>query len=819
MAENSYVIELTRWNIKNDGSESVNTTNGINNALIWAQNNGYSGCKLPSGIYSVDKDSQLQMVSNMTIDLYGCLIKKETNGYEKYVTISVNKKVNVTILGGVIQGDKVTHDYTSVQGTHEWGKGIEITGSRNTTIDSVEVKESTGYGVAVDFFYNHSYWINLSNLESGTFDAAGNAIVNSNWVRTNIFFSLSEPQIQKQGYFMVCGNGYGVYGNGLDLSKKMVTAFFYDNNSNYLGQLSRRTYEEFHLSVFPAGSTKIKLSYMSNFGDIIDSTTAIRSDIYSKGVNIVNCFIHDCRTLGISGSGQYINIENCEISKNGGTAPGFGIDIEDGYNLNQNITLRNNYFHDNKNGDAVVVSARNVLLELNKFNGAVSLGGSKGENYISQYNEYIGVTGSGTSLTGGDGTFCVFRYDHFTGGQPLLTGNLLYENSVFDEVSFLLQSDNYLVTTFKGCRFNFNKPDQGWSWNMRKGSLEFYQCEFNVNCKYYYFYNEAHFGDSTRNNLTFNNCVINARIPLGGYSVNKLILIGNRFNGTKDNKYQYLDIQSNNVMLSDNVIEGINMNFKGGNGDNSTLTIKDNSISINKTDLNFGPDRNEGIYIRKFDVVFIESNKINVVYNGNSQIRAISIFSEKLVSLKDNFYNSSPTISKIELKGAYRAAGDMVPVPMLVAIIKDNISSKVTEFKDITFISQLSRIVGNETINLDSNYGNDILGTSSSVPTNGVYLTGQKINNSVLKAGGALGWVCLTGGYANNLQWMPNKAYTKGNRINSNGHVYEALNNGTSGVNSPLFPSNPGAAVIDNNITWKEIGLLAIFNTFGIINP
>ncbi|KRE97081.1 hypothetical protein ASG89_29940 [Paenibacillus sp. Soil766] len=819
MAESSYVIELKRWNIRNDGSQAVSTTKGINDALIWAQNNGYSGCKLPSGSYLVDKDSQIQMVSNMTLDLFGCLIKKETNGYQNYVTISVTNKANATILGGVIQGDKGTHDYTTINGPHEGGKGIEVTGSRNTTLDSVEVKETTGYGIAISFFYNHSYWVYLSDLETGTFDSAGKALVNANWVRTNKFYALSEPQIQKMGYFMVCGNGYGGYGNGLDLSKKLVTAFFYDNNNNYLGQLTRRTYEEFYVSTLPAGATKFKLSYRYKIGEILDSTTTIRSDAYSKGVNIVNCFIHDCRTLGISGSGQYINIENCEISKNGGTAPGFGIDIEDGYNLNQNITIRNNYFHDNKNGDVVVVSARNVLLELNKFNGTVSFGGSRGENYVSQYNEYNGATGSGTSLNGGDGTFCVFRYDHFTGGQPLLSGNLLYENSVFDEVSFLLQSDNYLETTFKGCRFNFDNPDQGWAWNMRKGSLVFYQCEFTINCKYYYFYNEGHFGDPTKNNLTLKECVINASIPLGGYKVNKLILIGNSFIGTKDNKYQYLDIQANNVLMTDNVIDGVNMNLNGGIGTNSIVTIKDNSITINKSDLNFGPERNEGIYIRRFDTVFVENNKINFIYNGKNQLRGLSIFSEKMVNIKDNNYTSSTAISKIELFGAYRANGDTIPVPLLVAVIKDNISSKVTEVRDSTFITQLSRTAGNETVNLESSVGDDTLGSSVSVPITGVYVIGQKIYNSVPKPGGYLGWICTSGGYANNQTWIANKSYTKGNRINLNGHVYESMNSGTSGVTRPTFPTNSGGSVNDNNIIWKEIGLLAIFNTFGIINP
>jgi len=81
----SYVIELDRWEIKNDGTEPLKTTVGINNALLWAKGNNYREVILPEGSYLIDKNSSIKFLSNTHYKLYGCLFIKESNnltGYE-----------------------------------------------------------------------------------------------------------------------------------------------------------------------------------------------------------------------------------------------------------------------------------------------------------------------------------------------------------------------------------------------------------------------------------------------------------------------------------------------------------------------------------------------------------------------------------------------------------------------------------------------------------------------------------------------------------------------------------------------------------------
>ena len=45
----TYVLELERWNVKNDGTDADNTSKGINNALLWASQQGFIEVVLPQG--------------------------------------------------------------------------------------------------------------------------------------------------------------------------------------------------------------------------------------------------------------------------------------------------------------------------------------------------------------------------------------------------------------------------------------------------------------------------------------------------------------------------------------------------------------------------------------------------------------------------------------------------------------------------------------------------------------------------------------------------------------------------------------------------
>jgi hypothetical protein len=68
---------------------------------------------------------------------------------------------------------------------------------------------------------------------------------------------------------------------------------------------------------------------------------------------------------------------------------------------------------------------------------------------------------------------------------------------------------------------------------------------------------------------------------------------------------------------------------------------------------------------------------------------------------------------------------------------------------------------------------------------------------------GTITWLCSTVG------WTASTTFTAGmviETIPSVGFLYQAQNTGLTGATQPLWPTDPGATVVDNGVTWKAIG-------------
>ena len=68
---------------------------------------------------------------------------------------------------------------------------------------------------------------------------------------------------------------------------------------------------------------------------------------------------------------------------------------------------------------------------------------------------------------------------------------------------------------------------------------------------------------------------------------------------------------------------------------------------------------------------------------------------------------------------------------------------------------------------------------------------------------GSVKWKC------EGSNWTASASYTAGMVVRSItrfGFLFQAQNDGTSGATEPLWPTTPGATVVDNTITWKAIG-------------
>jgi hypothetical protein len=154
------IIDLNKWGIKNDGTNSRSTTDGINNALQWYSTNGYKRVVLPSGTYLIDgvnetltgqaknQDTGIKIPSNMIFEMNNdTILKVEPNNSCAYACIFLSKtQNNIKIIGGQILGDRKTHDYTgdAANPTHEYGYGIHLYGASDIIIEGLTIKDCTG---------------------------------------------------------------------------------------------------------------------------------------------------------------------------------------------------------------------------------------------------------------------------------------------------------------------------------------------------------------------------------------------------------------------------------------------------------------------------------------------------------------------------------------------------------------------------------------------------------------------------------------------------------------------------------------------------
>ncbi|WP_298555686.1 right-handed parallel beta-helix repeat-containing protein [uncultured Algibacter sp.] len=252
----TYVIELERWDIPNNRTEAVKTTDNLQSAINWAISQAYGIIRLPAGHYLIGKYGNDIYQAGITLDDNVAFLLDENATIEmvpndkwNYCAIAVRNKANVVISGGTILGDRDNHIFTpraDGDAAHDEGHLICIEGeSQFVTVENVVLGKANGDGI------------------------------------------------------LMVGNKKGEVQNLKNITIRK-----------------------------------------NNF-----------SDNRRQGISLV-------------GSADVL-IEHNEIHHTNGTSPQFGVDLEGAGRTNENITIRNNYFHNNRGGDIVNTDGKNVLVEYN----------------------------------------------------------------------------------------------------------------------------------------------------------------------------------------------------------------------------------------------------------------------------------------------------------------------------------------------------------------------------------------------------------------------------------------------------------------------
>ena len=386
-----YVIELNKFNIFNDNTNAESTTKGINDALIYAKEQGYKKVQLPSGQYAIDTSvisplvlnygtnkwihnrKGIVMQSNLELILTDTELKMIPTDDPYYSILTISGCSNSKVTNGSIIGDKYSHDY-----------GSRINNDAN-------------------------------ELENGSIDDSTGILINdSSAVRTINYITKLTNWFTKESYSLPkTFNIIPVYNTTFNTSDGgKVKIFCYDDNNNYLGKCSSIEYgpktlldgttkikivilnekrldcvlainqqpiyynPEFSAGILLAGSSNIDINGIKVFnccGDCIQ-TFAPPIKITVDNLNIINCTLEGSRRQGISftATGENYLIKGCNIGKIQGTDPQSGIDFEH-YDYIKNVIIDSCSFYDTKKLDIINYNANDIEIKNCNFTGGIGV--------------------------------------------------------------------------------------------------------------------------------------------------------------------------------------------------------------------------------------------------------------------------------------------------------------------------------------------------------------------------------------------------------------------------------------------------------------
>ncbi|MCA1010075.1 right-handed parallel beta-helix repeat-containing protein [Halobacillus halophilus] len=420
--EDIYELELDRWDIYNDGTHPEKTTGGLNNALRWASDNGFSIFKIPKGEYLIskgkkpsDSEARINMVSNMKFELDNkAVIRKEKNGFEAYELLYMAPGTRDVILkGGTYEGDRPSHDYTDKdneysKNTHEFGMGIYGLGVENITIKGVKTKDFTGDGIMIGGSSTQINILTAEDFESGSINSEGTFVDDASKTRTTNKFktNFDNEKFDEFNTFQ--------FSRPQGLSKETnYEVFFYDSNDRFISK-SKDNEMDWSLIEIPEDASYFHAVFDQPYSE--GFRVEYWNKVISENISISNSESFLNRRQGITVAGvNEMKIENNDIHDIKGIAPQSGIDLEAGFYPNTNITINNNKIYNNERYNVILFDGEDVIVEGNYL----------GEN---ENRSSIGVAVSKPFRSG-----ALIKENHFDGSKIVADGEAKFVDNIMND--------------------------------------------------------------------------------------------------------------------------------------------------------------------------------------------------------------------------------------------------------------------------------------------------------------------------------------------------------------------------------------------------
>ena len=627
----NYGVDIQKFNINNNGLNPIETSKGINDALNYAAKNKYDKITFPKGEYCISEENPITMVSNLIVDLNGATFKINDNGLQHYTVIDFSNCSNSQLINGIILGDRETHDYKTIEGSHEWTCGIVFNNCDNCILDNVTISSFPGYGISSSLGENLSdliIGVTKENLSIGNINDKGKLNNKKGTIRT-----IDPLNISNVGGEFELGYNKGYMGYPYMQSKEYLS-YFYDENMKFISKVDNC--KQYKKVLIPDNAKYVhfvfKQDYVPERGDTDFNGTTVFLTNYSSPNNITikNCLIEKNKSLGMGICGGYNwNIENNMFKENGGGAPGYAIDLEDGWEYMDSFLFKNNKFIGNNN-DIVSCAGDNIIFENNSFTSTVYMWG-RTTNYKFLNNSFSNIAmninyeySTDTECSGNTYNNCRIAITSKNKDAEFNINNEniidTHVNTMPENVSIIdskITADNIdnirIYGNFKDCHIS-----------KVTGSLVNFRGEkCKINNSNIYIQEEVNFKESniedtniasftTTEKITLdNNQLKNTKISLSTWGCpTEVLLKNNTISIDKDSLLHISAGVTKEVILDNNTIEN--------NSNKSLINLFDTSYTKAKGKLILKNNTiNQGNSDYIFDGVKIESGEFDFIYNNN----------------------------------------------------------------------------------------------------------------------------------------------------------------------------------------------------------
>ncbi|MFY0781255.1 hypothetical protein AB1K18_13365 [Peribacillus simplex] len=866
-----YTVELQRWGLtqgsfgkppytEEQWQIAYNNILGFNNALKFANENGLTRIVVPIGAYSfcytnlsgaaetyAMVNTPIKLYSNQTLDLNGSIFEVmydsiNKNPYDKSPVstpawklsgelIRIDNVSNVQVINGTIVGDIPNRSFSDGGNGFNSEKGMEQTygikiesGANFITIENIDVSMFMGDGITIGSYPTKTGKWNLNPSDTkaypGYVDTTGKVVQTlAGAYLTNKFPVIQGEHKQLQ---MRTSGGY----TRIPLIENKTFEYIFYNSKDMV--IARKKAVYLQIVTVPLDTSYIRLQFINEKTGLpsIQISYSITKP-QAHHVKIFGCTVHNNHRGGISGGADFTYISYNKIFHNGmdsglniplfPDSTRYAINFEDSYSNyviiennhifsgfngilmgvyhgrivgnilseiggvvvynNANMIIDSNVFYESSGlqiTNSVATQERNVLFTNNTINSpAMTIIATGVKTRVRLINNVINID---SLISSGNIELIGNNIKSYTGSSYTGYSNITIDNikrctgNTFEDFNY---GSHYRVSVMKPKDSTSYVSDNvfksvSFNSNNLANDIEFHNSKF-YNCSV-----TSQIVDATlSHSILFNNCLFqDSNVISGGQYVNntsiggitgKTIFNNCKINFTSNYASTYLMGISDNVKIT-SYPEGIIPRNYELNVINSELIHKSTTVTTlikyYNLDTNFD--------INNYKKVKIENSIMRV-----SDITKLRLF----LSTNPNIYTNSATIKNTTYEGF-----NGFPSP----------ANGSLEIYNPLYVS-----------------------SGSAIPTSGLFVVGQKVENTNPIAGGFLGWVCVKAGYANANPWTANKAYNINAFVHSNNKVYKATVAGTSGT---VAPTHTTGKSIDGGVTWEYVGALAEFKTYGVIS-